>query len=124
MGVKHFSELDAWKLSVELKRGAYKLLQAGPVARDTAYCGQVVRAAASAPANIAEGFARFQHADFVRFLRIALGSLEELENHLLDGVDRGHFGPAAIEPLLVLKRRSAASVAGLIRYLRASKAGR
>ena len=122
MGVKHFSDLDAWKLSVELKRGVYQLVKAGPVARDVAFCEQAVRAAASAPANIAEGFARFQHADFVRFLRIAIGSLEELENHLLDGVDRGHFDRAAIEPLITLKRRSAASVAALIRYLRASKA--
>ncbi len=122
MGVRQFSDLDAWKLSVELKRNVYRLAAIDAVRRDRVYCEQLTTAAASAPANIAEGFARFQHADFMRFLRIAIGSLDELENHLIDGVDRGHFPASEIESAQVLKRRSAAAIASLIRYLRQSKA--
>jgi len=42
---------------------------------------QLRRSAASIPANIAEGFGRAQRRSFVQFLRIAQGSLKELETH-------------------------------------------
>lgn len=44
----------------------------------------LVDAAESAPANIAEGFGRFHPEEFARFLRIARASLMEIKNHLGD----------------------------------------
>jgi four helix bundle protein len=44
---------------------------------------QIRRASVSIPANIAEGHGREQTRSFVQFLRIAQGSLKELETHLL-----------------------------------------
>ena len=43
---------------------------------------QIRRASASVAANIAEGHGRDGTAHFVPFLRIAQGSLKELETHL------------------------------------------
>lgn len=120
MGARKFSDLAAWQLANDLKRGVYGLVDSSGAASDFGFRDQIRTAAASAPANIAEGFARFHHADFARFLRIALGSLDELDNHLHDGIDRKHWNQPAIEPLLTLKRRSAAAITGLIRYLRTS----
>ncbi len=122
MGVRQFSDLHAWQLCTELKRQVYLLTDSGPVMCDFGFRDQIRSAAASAPANIAEGFARFHHADFVRFLRIAIGSLDELENHLIDGIDRGHFVASSIDPLFVLRRRAAAASVALVRYLRNSQA--
>jgi four helix bundle protein len=44
---------------------------------------QIRRAAASIPANIAEGHGRENTGSFIQSLRIAQGSLKELETHLL-----------------------------------------
>jgi four helix bundle protein len=44
---------------------------------------QIRRAATSVPTNIAEGYGRGTRPGFVQFLRIAQGSLKELETHLI-----------------------------------------
>ncbi len=50
---------------------------------------QMFRAAASIPANIAEGRRKTSEKEFARFLGIALGSASELENHLILARDTG-----------------------------------
>ena len=122
MGARTFRELDAWKLSNELKVGIYALLRHEAVARDSGFCDQLTRAAASTTANIAEGLGRYNPREFGQFLRIANGSLMEVSNHLRDGVDRRYFTASEIEPLQTLGRRASGAVTALIRYLRTAKA--
>lgn len=117
-GVRHFSELQCWQLSHELKLGMYDLSERPAVKRDLRFYGQIRDSAASAPSNIAEGFGRRTHADFARFLDIARGSLNESQNHLRDAVDRGYLGKDEFERLYRTSKRAAAATAALQRYLR------
>jgi four helix bundle protein len=61
----------------------YALTQKFPKEEMFGMTSQIRRAAASIAANIAEGHGRELSGSFVQFLRIAQGSLKEVETHLL-----------------------------------------
>ena len=60
-----------------------------PEIEQYALTSQIRRAAASIPADIAEGCGRFESAELHRFVQIAMGSLSELDYHLLLARDLG-----------------------------------
>jgi four helix bundle protein len=77
MEVTGFKKLDVYRLAEELASGVWKLVsQWDNFARDTVG-KQMVRAADSVGANIAEGAGRGTYQDNRRFVRIARGSLNE-----------------------------------------------
>lgn len=82
-GTRSHHELRVWKMSMELAMDLYRFTSSMPADERFGLISQIRRAAASIPANIAEGAGRGSAADFARFLAIARGSLAELETHLL-----------------------------------------
>lgn len=83
-GVIHsYRDLLVWTESMNLAQMCYEITKAFPREEVYGMTSQVRRAAASVPANIAEGYGRENPGEFVRFLRIAQGSLKELETHLI-----------------------------------------
>jgi len=81
--MKDFRSLDVWKKSHELVLAIYRVTAAFPKNELYGLISQIRRAAASIPANIAEGCGRTGDAELARFLTIAMGSASELEYHLL-----------------------------------------
>src|SRR6476661_238526 len=77
MAARRFEELDAWKLADELKKKVYALLDRTNARNDRRFCDQLTAAAASAPANLAEGFGYYRHPEFAKHTRIAKSSLME-----------------------------------------------
>jgi four helix bundle protein len=78
-------------LAEELKDRVFKILERPPVTKDTDFCWQIRKSARAAPAMIAEGFGRFRHKEFARYVEMANGVVHETRNHLRDGAERGHL---------------------------------
>jgi four helix bundle protein len=81
--VKGFRDLKVWEKAHQLTLQVYKVSTIFPKEEMYGLTSQVRRAAASIPANIAEGCGRSSDAELGRFLQIAMGSASELEYHLL-----------------------------------------
>jgi len=77
------SDLRVWQGAMALAESCYQLTRRFPKEELFGLTSQIRRSAASVPANIAEGHGRENTQSFVQYLRIAQGSLKELETHLL-----------------------------------------
>jgi four helix bundle protein len=75
--MKPYERLIAWVHCHRLTLFTYQVTRTFPKAELYGITSQMRRAAASAPANIAEGVAKRGRAEFRRFLDVALRSLSE-----------------------------------------------
>ena len=71
-----------WQKSIDLTVRTYELTRRFPAEERYGLTSQMRRAAASVPANIAEGQARRSTGEFLQSLGIARGSLAEVETFL------------------------------------------
>jgi four helix bundle protein len=78
----HYRELIVWQKAMEAAKEVYKLAPLLPREETYGMRSQITRAAASIPANIAEGWARESEREKAQFLAIAHGSLAETETFL------------------------------------------
>ena len=81
--IKSYRDLRVWQDTMALAELCYRLTRSFPKEEMFGLVSQIRRAAASIPADIAEGHGRENTQTFIQYLRIAQGSLKELETHLL-----------------------------------------
>ena len=111
--IDSYRDLLVWQQAMDLAVSTYELTRSWPKEELYGLTGQARRAASSIPANIAEGFGRESRASYQHFLKIAQGSLKELETHL-QIAQRIDLAPAnSIAPLM----SSSESVGKLLRLL-------
>lgn len=111
--INSYRDLVVWQQAMDLAVAAYKATGDWPKEEMYGLKSQVRRAASSVPANIAEGFGRENRGSYQQFLRIAQGSLKELETHLLISERVGIASTATVAPLLA----DSESVGKLLRLL-------
>ncbi len=93
-------ELKIWQKSMDLVEACYKFSATLPADERFGLVSQIRRAATSVPANIAEGFGRWNTREFGRFLAISCGSLRELETHVIITQRLGYVSEAKSGPIL------------------------
>ena len=81
--INSYRDLVAWQQAIELAVAVYDHTKQWPKEELYGLTSQVRRAAVSVAANIAEGYGRDNLGSYVQFLRIAQGSLKEVETHVL-----------------------------------------
>ena len=99
--VNSYRDLRVWQEAMRLAETCYHLTRGFPKEELFGMTTQIRRSAASIAANIAEGHGREQTRSFIHFLRIAQGSLKELETHLLLAERVEIVQAANISPLLL-----------------------
>jgi len=75
--IESHRDLIVWQKAMDLAEETYRLTSAFPHSEVYRLVGQMTRAVASVPANIAEGNARGTKKDYAYFLAVAKGSLME-----------------------------------------------
>jgi four helix bundle protein len=86
-----FRDLIVWQRAYELTLTLYRTTKTFPKEETFGLTSQIRRAAASVPANIAEGYERNHRKEYLQFLFIAKGSLGELDTYLLLARDIGYM---------------------------------
>jgi four helix bundle protein len=77
--MRDFRNLEVWNLGKQFATACYRATASFPKEEKYGLISQIQRAAVSIPTNIAEGSGRDSDAELLRFIRIALGSLNEVE---------------------------------------------
>ena len=119
--VKGYFELNVWQMAMDLAVACYRVTATFPSEELYGLTSQIRRAAASVPANVAEGQGRRTTGDFLRFLAIAYGSLMELETHLRLGARLGYLDDICEARLLRRTEEVGRMLNGLANALRAKR---
>ncbi len=82
MEYQSYKELIVWQRAMQLVPLIYSIVSKLPYEENGNLKYQMRKSAVSIPCNIAEGKSRRTKKDYAQFLRIALGSLTELETQL------------------------------------------
>jgi len=95
---KRFEDLEVWQMAHQLTLYVYKFSENLPKSEEYGLKSQIRRAAASVPANIAEGFKKKGVRDKLRFYNISQGSLEECRYYLILIKDLNYGYPQDLFP--------------------------
>ena len=118
LSIQSYRDLLVWQKAMRLAAEAYRVGKLLPKAEEYRLTSQLLRAAASVPANIAEGHARGTRKDYAHFVSIARGSLAETETILLLLVDVDLLTNDHVQPALDLCSETGRMLNGLLARLR------
>jgi four helix bundle protein len=116
--IQKFEDLICWQKARLMVKDIYTLTSAGIFKRDFALKEQIRRAAISVVLNIAEGFARKSHKEFIQFLFISHGSVAEVQAALYLALDLNYVPQEKFQKLFNDCTEISRIISGLIKSLR------
>jgi four helix bundle protein len=100
MTIRNYRDLAVWTKAMVVAKSVYGLAELMPKKEEYRLTAQMIRAAISVPANIAEGRTRATRKDFAHFISIARGSAAELETLLMLAADVSLLRQNQVDPVL------------------------
>lgn len=111
-----FERLKVFKDAHQLTLSVYRITKSLPEDEKFGLVSQLRRSSASVTANIVEGNARGHKKEFLQFLYLSKGSLEETKYHLLLAKDLSYISLKEYEELHTQTEAVGMLLTGLINY--------
>ncbi len=99
--ITRLEDLLVWQKSRVFCQEVYKLVKKFPALERNNLTSQLIRAANSICANIAEGYGRHNPQETIQFYRIARGSLIEVKSHLYIASDQIYINEEEFKEILI-----------------------
>ena len=94
-----FEKLEVWQQARRFSVAIYKVSGGFPAEEKYSLTDQIRRAAVSVALNIAEGSDKKSDKEFARYLRLAIGSIEEVVTGLYIALDLKYLTREEFDPL-------------------------
>ncbi len=121
MKISKFEDLEIWKLSLKITKDIYAITGKDEFSKDYGLRDQVRRAVVSISSNVVEGFEKSNNNEFIRFLRIAKGSVGETKNQIMIASMVGYLSKEKFGEIVSNLDNLAAQIGGFIKYLEAKR---
>lgn len=119
--IASYQDLKVWQQAMDLSVAVYEASRDWPPEERYGLTSQARRSAVSVAANIAEGYGRENRGSYVHFLKMAQGSLKELETHVLLAQRLGFLALQRSAPLLAQSQSVGKLLRALFRSLAADE---
>jgi four helix bundle protein len=122
--LKTFEDLECWKACRELRLFVAKEVIPGLPREERFRLGdQMLRAARSSTANLAEGYGRFHYMDNAKFCSNSRGSCWEVLDHLITACDEGFIDKDILSKGRDLVNTAVKLINGYMSYLKKAAKG-
>ena len=111
-------DLDVWRLSIDFVTEIYALTMRFPKEEQFGLTNQIRRASVSVPSNIAEGAGRRSDKEFLQFLYISLGSVQEIDTQILISLNLNYLTKSEYEILRIKLDQISKMLSGLIKSVK------
>jgi len=119
MKISRFEDIEAWQESRELVKLVYSAINASEkFQKDYRLANQIQGAAISVMSNIAEGFSRKGHKEFIQFLFISKSSAAEVQSQLYAALDQNYITQKTFEEIYNQAEKISKMDSGFIKYLK------
>jgi len=98
--MRDYRKLDVWRIARENNKEVYLLTGAFPRDEIFALISQMRRASISVISNIGEGCSCDSNKEFIRYLRISMGSVKELECQFYAALDVGYIDKVGFDKVM------------------------
>jgi four helix bundle protein len=115
--VRTYRDLIVWQKAMELVTEIYKHTKSFPKEERYGLTLQLRKSSVSVPSNMAEGYGRNSTQDYIRFLRIANGSLFELQTQVEIARNLGFITAAISAELFESSREIERMLSSLIKKI-------